>query len=293
MPELPEVETVRRGLVPVMEGATVERLEARRANLRWPLPEQFAARMQGRKILRLRRRAKYLLADLDRDETLIMHLGMSGSFRVLLGNEETSPGEFMYPRAKASVHDHVVFHMSPRATVTFNDPRRFGAMLLADTAALPEHPLFRGLGPEPLGDELTAAYLAAKCAGRSTSLKAALLDQRIVAGLGNIYVSEALHLAHLSPKRPARVLADRGGDPAEGAKRLVPAIRKVIAAAIEAGGSSLRDHRKTDGDLGMFQHRFRVYDREGVKCPTRGCAGKIKAIVQNARTTYYCPVCQR
>lgn len=293
MPELPEVETVRRGLVPVMEGATVERLEARRANLRWPLPEQFAARMQGRKILRLRRRAKYLLADLDRDETLIMHLGMSGSFRVLLGNEETSPGEFMYPRAKASVHDHVVFHMSPRATVTFNDPRRFGAMLLADTAALPEHPLFRGLGPEPLGDELTAAYLAAKCAGRSTSLKAALLDQRIVAGLGNIYVSEALHLAHLSPKRPARVLADRGGDPAEGAKRLVPAIRKVIAAAIEAGGSSLRDHRKTDGDLGMFQHRFRVYDREGVKCPTRGCTGKIKAIVQNARTTYYCPVCQR
>jgi len=293
MPELPEVETVRRGLVPVMEGATVERLEARRANLRWPLPEQFAARMQGRKILRLRRRAKYLLADLDRDETLIMHLGMSGSFRVLLGNEETSPGEFMYPRAKASVHDHVVFHMSPRATVTFNDPRRFGAMLLADTAALPEHPLFKGLGPEPLGNELTAVYLAAKCAGRSTSLKAALLDQRIVAGLGNIYVSEALHLAHLSPKRPARVLADRGGDPAEGAKRLVPAIRKVIAAAIEAGGSSLRDHRKTDGDLGMFQHRFRVYDREGVKCPTRGCTGKIKAIVQNARTTYYCPVCQR
>lgn len=293
MPELPEVETVRRGLVPVMEGATVERLEARRANLRWPLPEQFAARMQGRKMLRLRRRAKYLLADLDRDETLIMHLGMSGSFRVLLGNEETSPGEFMYPRAKASVHDHVVFHMSPRATVTFNDPRRFGAMLLADTAALPEHPLFKGLGPEPLGNELTAVYLAAKCAGRSTSLKAALLDQRIVAGLGNIYVSEALHLAHLSPKRPARVLADRGGDPAEGAKRLVPAIRKVIAAAIEAGGSSLRDHRKTDGDLGMFQHRFRVYDREGVKCPTRGCTGKIKAIVQNARTTYYCPVCQR
>ncbi|HMN52354.1 MAG TPA: bifunctional DNA-formamidopyrimidine glycosylase/DNA-(apurinic or apyrimidinic site) lyase, partial [Xanthobacteraceae bacterium] len=231
MPELPEVETVRRGLVPVMEGATVERLEARRANLRWPLPEQFAARMQGRKILRLRRRAKYLLADLDRDETLIMHLGMSGSFRVLLGNEETSPGEFMYPRAKASVHDHVVFHMSPRATVTFNDPRRFGAMLLADTAALPEHPLFKGLGPEPLGNELTAVYLAAKCAGRSTSLKAALLDQRIVAGLGNIYVSEALHLAHLSPKRPARVLADRGGGPAEGAQPPAPAIRKGVAPA--------------------------------------------------------------
>jgi len=293
MPELPEVETVRRGLAPVMEGATVERLEARRADLRWPLPDRFADRMKGRKILRLRRRAKYLLADLDRDETLIMHLGMSGSFRVLLGNEETSPGEFMYPRAKASNHDHVVFHMNPRATVTFNDPRRFGAMLMSDTAGLAGHPLFKDLGPEPLSEELNAHALARKCAGKKTSLKAALLDQRIVAGLGNIYVSEALHLAHLSPKRPASVLADRNGDPTDAAKRLVPAIKKVITAAIEAGGSSLRDHRKTDGDLGMFQHRFRVYDREGAKCPTRGCSGKIKAIVQNARSTYYCPVCQR
>lgn len=293
MPELPEVETVRRGLAPVMEGAIVERLEARRANLRWPLPEHFSERMKGRRILRLRRRAKYLLADLERDETLIMHLGMSGSFRVLLGNEETSPGEFMYPRSVASNHDHVVFHMQPRATVTFNDPRRFGAMLLSDTAQLADHPLFKGLGPEPLGDELSAASLAKTCAGRKTSLKAALLDQRTVAGLGNIYVSEALHLAHLSPKKAAGILSDRKGAPTEAAKRLVPAIKKVIAAAIEAGGSSLRDHRKTDGDLGMFQHRFRVYDREGVKCPTRGCKGKIRAIVQNARTTYYCPVCQR
>ncbi len=249
--------------------------------------------MKGRRIERLRRRAKYLLADLDRDETLIMHLGMSGSFRVLLGNQETSPGEFMYPRSVASVHDHVVFHMSPRATVTFNDPRRFGAMLMSDTARLDDHPLFKGLGPEPLSEELDAAYLAKKCAGRKTSLKAALLDQRIVAGLGNIYVSEALHLAHLSPKRLARVLADKKGAPTEGARRLVPAIKKVITAAIEAGGSSLRDHRKTDGELGMFQHRFRVYDREGTKCPTRGCKGKIRAIVQNARSTYYCPVCQR
>ncbi|MBX3519910.1 MAG: bifunctional DNA-formamidopyrimidine glycosylase/DNA-(apurinic or apyrimidinic site) lyase [Xanthobacteraceae bacterium] len=293
MPELPEVETVRRGLAPVMEGATIERLEARRANLRWPLPEHFAERMQGRRIERLGRRAKYLLADLDKDETLIMHLGMSGSFRVLLGNEETSPGEFMYPRSVASVHDHVVFYMEPRATVTFNDPRRFGAMLLSDTARLADHPLFKNMGPEPLGEELTPDYLAQKCAGRKTSLKAALLDQRIVAGLGNIYVSEALHLARLSPKRPARVLADKNGAPADAAKRLVPAIKKVLTAAIEAGGSSLRDHRKTDGELGMFQHRFRVYDRAGVKCPTRGCKGTIKAIVQNARSTYYCPVCQR
>lgn len=293
MPELPEVETVRRGLAPVMEGAAVERLEVRRPDLRWPFPERFAERMQGRKVLRLRRRAKYLLADLDGSETLIMHLGMSGSFRVLLGNEETSPVEFMYPRSTASVHDHVVFHLTPRASVTFNDPRRFGAMLMGDTAALGEHALFKGLGPEPLGEELTPNYLAAACAGRKTSLKAALLDQRIVAGLGNIYVSEALHLAHLSPKKAAGVLADRKGAPTDAARRLVPAIRKVIAAAIEAGGSSLRDHRKTDGDLGMFQHRFRVYDREGVKCPTRGCSGTVKAIVQNARTTHYCPVCQR
>lgn len=293
MPELPEVETVRRGLAPVMEGATVERLEARRADLRWPLPEHFADRMKGRSILALRRRAKYLLADLDRDETLIMHLGMSGSFRVLLGNEETSPGEFMYPRSVASNHDHVVFHMHPRATVTFNDPRRFGAMLMSATSLLSDHPLFRGLGPEPLSEGLTPTSLAAACAGRKTSLKAALLDQRIVAGLGNIYVSEALHLAYLSPKRAAGVLADRKGNPTEAAKRLVPAIKKVITAAIEAGGSSLRDHRKTDGELGMFQHRFRVYDRDGATCPTRGCKGKIRAIVQNARTTYYCPVCQR
>ncbi|MBY0532507.1 MAG: bifunctional DNA-formamidopyrimidine glycosylase/DNA-(apurinic or apyrimidinic site) lyase [Xanthobacteraceae bacterium] len=293
MPELPEVETVRRGLVPVMEGAVVERLEARRADLRWPLPERFAERMKSRKIERLRRRAKYLLADLAGGETLIMHLGMSGSFRVLLGNEETSPGEFMYPRAKASNHDHVVFHMQPRATVTFNDPRRFGAMLIGETARLDEHALFKGLGPEPLSDELNVAYLADTCAGRKTSLKAALLDQRVVAGLGNIYVSEALHLAHLSPKKAAGILADRKGAPADAAKRLVPAIKKVITAAIEAGGSSLRDHRKTDGELGMFQHRFRVYDRDGAKCPTRGCKGKIRAIVQNARSTYYCPACQR
>lgn len=293
MPELPEVETVRRGLVPVMEGATIERIEVRRPDLRWPFPERFAERMRGRTVEQLRRRAKYLLADLNGGETLIMHLGMSGSFRVLLGNEETSPGEFMYPRSVASAHDHVVFHLAPRATVTFNDPRRFGAMLMSDTATLGQHALFKGLGPEPLGEELTPGYLASACAGRKTSLKAALLDQRIVAGLGNIYVSEALHRAHLSPKKPAGVLADRKGAPTDAARRLVPAIRKVIEAAIEAGGSSLRDHRKTDGELGMFQHRFRVYDREGVPCPTRGCSGTVKAIVQNARSTYYCPVCQR
>lgn len=293
MPELPEVETVRRGLAPVMEGATIARLEARRGNLRWPFPERFAERLTGRRIGRLRRRAKYLLADLDLGETLIMHLGMSGSFRVLKGNEETAPGEFLYPRSTASAHDHVVFHMEPRATITFNDPRRFGAMLLSETGTLDAHPLFRALGPEPIGDALNPAYLASACAGRKTSLKAALLDQRIVAGLGNIYVSEALHLAKLSPKRGAGTLADRARKPTDHARRLAPAIQQVLAAAIEAGGSSLRDHRQTDGELGMFQHRFRVYDREGIRCPRRGCGGTIRRIVQNARSTFYCPVCQR
>jgi len=293
MPELPEVETVRRGLLPAMEGATVTRLEARRPDLRWPLPENFANRMRGRKIERLRRRAKYLLADLSGGETLIMHLGMSGSFRVLRGNEEQSPGEFLYPRSNNETHDHVVFHLEPRATVTFNDPRRFGAMLMGETATLAEHPLFKGMGPEPMDAGLNAAHLARVCRGRSTSLKAALLDQRIVAGLGNIYVSEALHRARVSPRRPARVMAARDGTPTEAAIRLAAAIKQVLAAAIEAGGSSLRDHRRTDGEIGLFQHAFRVYDREGVRCPARGCKGTIRRIVQNARSTYYCPVCQR
>jgi formamidopyrimidine-DNA glycosylase len=293
MPELPEVETVRRGLAPAMEGAVVTRLEARRPDLRWPLPEDFAGRMRGRRIERLRRRAKYLLAELSGGETLIMHLGMSGSFRVLQGNEEHAPGEFLYPRSSSALHDHVVFHLEPRATVTFNDPRRFGAMLMSGTAALEQHPLFKGLGPEPVGDALDAGHLARACRGRSTSLKAALLDQRIVAGLGNIYVSEALHRARLSPRRAAGVLAVRDGGPSDAARRLAPAIKQVLAAAIEAGGSSLRDHRRTDGEIGLFQHAFRVYDREGARCPTRGCKGIVRKIVQNARSTYYCPVCQR
>jgi formamidopyrimidine-DNA glycosylase len=293
MPELPEVETVRRGLLAAMEGATVTRLEARRPDLRWPLPDDFANRMRGRTIERLRRRAKYLLADLSGGETLIMHLGMSGSFRVLRGNEEQSPGEFLYPRSASTTHDHVVFHLEPRATVTFNDPRRFGAMLMSETATLEAHPLFKGLGPEPMDSGLDAGHLARACRGRSTSLKAALLDQRIVAGLGNIYVSEALHRARVSPRRPARVLAARDGSPTEAAIRLAASIKQVLAAAIEAGGSSLRDHRRADGEIGLFQHAFRVYDREGMRCPARGCKGTVRRIVQNARSTYYCPVCQR
>lgn len=293
MPELPEVETVRRGLAPVMEGARFARVEARRGDLRWPLPEHFVQRLEGKTVAGLGRRAKYLLADLSSGEVLMMHLGMSGSFRIAVPSGEGTPGEFHHPRGKLAAHDHIVFHMSNGAVVTFNDPRRFGFMKLTRRAELDEHPLMKAMGPEPLGNAFNAQMLAEAVAGKSTSLKAALLDQRVVAGLGNIYVCEALHRAHLSPRRKASTLADRKGAPNERAEALVPAIKTVLNAAIEAGGSSLRDHRQTDGELGYFQHHFRVYDREGGKCPTRGCTGTIKRIVQGGRSTFYCPVCQK
>jgi len=291
MPELPEVETVRRGLAPAMEGARFTRVEARRRDLRWPLPRDFAQRLQGQKVEGLGRRAKYLLADLSSGDVLIMHLGMSGSFR-LRRNGETFLGDPRYfETAKDAKHDHVVFHMSSGATVTFNDPRRFGSMKLVPCAKLEREPLLRGLGPEPLGNEFDAAMLAKACAGKKTSLKAALSDQRVVAGLGNIYVCEALFRARLSPKRQASTIADRNGEPNERAVALVDAIKAVLHDAIKAGGSSLRDHRKADGSLGYFQHSFRVYDRAGEPCPH--CKGKIKRIVQTGRSTFYCPSCQK
>jgi len=293
MPELPEVETVRRGLAPAMEGARFVAVEARRADLRWPLPQQFAQRLVGAEVDRLRRRAKYLLADLASGETLIMHLGMSGSFRVLNGMDDEPQGDFHHARSKAVAHDHVVFRMSSGATVTFNDPRRFGSMLLVPTSELASHKLMRGIGPEPLDPVFDAAALARACAGKTTSLKAALLDQKVVAGLGNIYVCEALNRARLSPRREAATLATRSGAPTVAAKRLVAAIKAVLADAIAAGGSSLRDHRRTDGDLGNFQHSFRVYDRAGERCPTRSCPGTIRRIPQNGRSTFLCPVCQK
>lgn len=292
MPELPEVETVRRGLAPVMEGFTIKEAEVRRADLRWPFPENFAARLKGQKILGLGRRAKYLLADLSSGEVLMMHLGMSGSFRIGQDDANSAPGKFHHPRSKDEKHDHVVFHMSSGAVVTFNDPRRFGFMKLVPRLQLPEDPLISPLGPEPLGNEFDAALLAEACHGKKTSLKAALSDQRVVAGLGNIYVCEALHRAKLSPKRQASTIAEKSGAPRPSAKDLVTAIRDVLNDAIKAGGSSLRDHRQTDGELGMFQHNFRVYDREGEKCPRRD-GGKIKRIVQTGRSTFFCPVCQR
>jgi formamidopyrimidine-DNA glycosylase len=293
MPELPEVETVRRGLAPAMEGAKFASVETRRPDLRWPFPKDFAKRLTGKTVMGLGRRGKYLLADLSSGDVLLMHLGMSGSFRVDAAKGESRPGRFHHPRAQARSHDHVVFAMSSGATITFNDPRRFGFMKLVPRAALEDHPLMRAMGPEPLGNVFDAAMLAKSCAGKSASLKAALSDQKVVAGLGNIYVSEALNRARLSPRRKASTIATRAGLPNEKAGHLVDAIKAVLNDAIKAGGSSLRDHRRTDGELGDFQHSFRVYDREGKPCPTPGCDGTIRRIVQTGRATYFCPVCQK
>jgi formamidopyrimidine-DNA glycosylase len=293
MPELPEVETVRRGLEPAMEGARFAKVEVRRGDLRWPLARDFVSRLEGTTVQGLGRRAKYLLTDLSSGDVLIMHLGMSGSFHVFHDTADQALGRYYRERAKHVAHDHVVFHMSSGAIVTFNDPRRFGSMKIVARDKLDAEPLLRGLGPEPLGNAFDAAMLARACKGKKTSLKAALLDQRIVAGLGNIYVCEALHLARLSPKRMASTIAARSGAPNERAERLVEAIRAVLQDAIKDGGSSLRDHKLTDGGLGMFQHHFRVYDREGQRCRTRGCGGTVKRIVQNGRSTFFCPVCQK
>ncbi|HEY6862245.1 MAG TPA: bifunctional DNA-formamidopyrimidine glycosylase/DNA-(apurinic or apyrimidinic site) lyase [Pseudolabrys sp.] len=288
MPELPEVETVRRGLAPAMEGERFAKVEVRRGDLRWPLPRNFAERLRGKTVEGLGRRAKYLLADLSSGDVLLIHLGMSGSFRV---GKDSAPGKYYHERSRSIAHDHVVFHMSNGATVTFNDPRRFGSMKLVSRAKIENEPLLRALGPEPLGNEFDAVMLAKACARKKTSLKAALSDQRVIAGLGNIYVCEALFRARLSPKRRASTIAHRHGKPNERAEKLVDAVKAVLMDAIEAGGSSLRDHRRADGSLGDFQHNFQVYDREGEPCPC--CKGRIKRIVQIGRSTFYCPSCQK
>ncbi|WP_256807585.1 bifunctional DNA-formamidopyrimidine glycosylase/DNA-(apurinic or apyrimidinic site) lyase [Bradyrhizobium sp. Bra64] len=293
MPELPEVETVRRGLQPVMEGAKILDAEARRPDLRFPFQPDFVARLKGQVVTGLGRRAKYLMADLASGDVLLMHLGMSGSFRVIKPDNDASPGEFHYPKGNDTTHDHVLFRMSSGADIVFNDPRRFGYMKVIARNALEEEPLLRDLGPEPLGNEFDAAMLARSCAGKTTSLKAALLDQRVVAGLGNIYVCEALHRSHLSPRRIAATLSTKKSEPTDHAKRLVGAIHTVLNDAIKAGGSSLRDHRQTSGELGYFQHSFKVYDREGEKCTTPGCGGTIKRFTQNGRSTFWCPKCQK
>ncbi len=282
MPELPEVETVRRGLAPVFEGDIFREVEVHIGGLRWPFPERMAERLTGARVDRLRRRSKYLLADLDRGETLLMHLGMTG--RMLISGAKI--GEFHHPIAAREKHDHVVFHMGSGARVAFNDARRFGAMDLFETAREAEQKLLAGIGPEPLGNAFDGAYLAGAIARRKSPIKNVLLDQKVVAGLGNIYVAEVLFRAGIHPARLARDLTS------DEAEKLVPIIRDVLSEAIEAGGSSLRDHRQVDGDLGYFQHSFRVYGREGAPCVTPGCNGKIERITQSGRSTFFCPVCQ-
>jgi formamidopyrimidine-DNA glycosylase len=283
MPELPEVETVRRGLAPVMEGQVIARAEVNRPDLRWPFPPAMAERLTGRRVLGLRRRSKYILADLDSGETLLIHLGMSG--RMLVSGDPL--GVFVHDHPAPEKHDHVVLHMDSGARVTFNDPRRFGAMDLVTTDGAETHKLLAGLGPEPLGNDFHETRLVQAFRGRMTPVKAALLDQKTVAGLGNIYVCEALFRAGIAPTRRAgRIAAPR-------VAALVPIIRQVLRDAIEAGGSSLRDFRQADGELGYFQHSFDVYGREGQPCRTPGCGGTVRRIVQSGRSSFYCAQCQR
>jgi formamidopyrimidine-DNA glycosylase len=290
MPELPEVETVRRGLAPVFESSAISRVELRRADLRFPFPPNFCARLEGRRVGAIGRRAKYLVAELDNGEALVMHLGMSGSFRI---DAAPPPGEFHFSRSKHPAHDHVAFDFENGVRVTYNDPRRFGFMLLLSAKELDQHPLFAQLGMEPLDPAMNAETLARPLRGRKTSLKAALLDQKTIAGLGNIYVCEALHRARLSPLRSAGSLVAASGKPLRELTRLSASIKQVLTQAIEAGGSSLRDHRRTDGSLGYFQHNFRVYDREGAPCLTPGCEGIVARATQAGRSTFYCSLCQK
>lgn len=287
MPELPEVETVRRGLEPALTGARLTRVEARRADLRFPFPEGFVQRLTGATVLELRRRAKYLIAPLDRGDVLVMHLGMTGRFEVEGADRQVRPGVFHYAAPANPKHAHVVFETDRGCRITFYDPRRFGFMDLIAADALEAHPWFAAMGAEPFGDAFDAAYLGARFKGRKQSPKTLLLDQRIVAGLGNIYVCEALHRAHISPLKPA------GSIKRAKVAALVDAIKQVLAEAVEAGGSSISDYAGAGGELGYFQHSFRVYDREGEACPTPGCRGTIDRVVQGGRSTFFCPICQR
>ncbi len=283
MPELPEVETVRRGLIPAMEGCVIERAEVNRPDLRWPLPDRMSERLTGARVLRLGRRSKYVLVDLSTGETLIVHLGMSGRMQV----SGVTIGTFHSDHPAPAKHDHVVFHMENGARVTFNDARRFGAMDLCATDGIEGHWLISEIGPEPLGNSFDEDYLVSRLKGRAMPIKSALLDQRVVAGLGNIYVCEALFRAGIAPTRKAGRISEHR------IRSLVPIIREVLSEAIAAGGSSLRDYRQADGELGYFQHTFRVYGREGGPCVTPGCKTLIRRVVQSGRSSFYCPQCQR
>ena len=290
MPELPEVETVRMGLRPVLEGHRITHVETRRGDLRVPFPKQFVKRLTNRDVTALRRRAKYLLADLDSGETFVIHLGMSGRMSVYAEGHARKLGRYVHDTASQEVghgkHDHVVIESDAPARIVYTDHRRFGLMTLIATKKIAQHPLFRDLGIEPLSKGFDPAYLEGALAGKKTPIKSALLDQRVVAGLGNIYVCEALFRARISPKRLAKNVSPKS------TPVLVKAIKLVLRDAIEAGGSSLRDHKRVDGELGDFQHRFAVYDREGKPCPS-GCGGVVKRIVQAGRSTFFCPKCQK
>jgi formamidopyrimidine-DNA glycosylase len=297
MPELPEVETVRRGLAPFMEGRRIHALTLNRPSLRFPLPQNFAERVEGRRVSALSRRAKYLVMMLEGDLSIISHLGMSGSFRIEEELATETVGEFHHPRSKDTGHDHVIFGMTDDegrgSRIIYNDPRRFGFMDLVATDELDRYPAFSALGPEPTGNLLSADYLAERFRSKKSPIKTALLDQGIIAGLGNIYVCEALHRSRIGPELPASSLVTPTGRASRRLDDLTASIRDVIAEAIEAGGSSLRDHIQTDGSLGYFQHRFRVYDREGQPCVTPGCGGTVSRIVQSGRSTFLCGQCQK
>jgi formamidopyrimidine-DNA glycosylase len=291
MPELPEVETVRLGLQPALEGRTILEAKIRRGDLRLPFPPRFAERLTGRKVLKLTRRAKYLLAQLSGGETLVIHLGMSGRMSVYAEGHQRKLGNYVYDTppngAGDGKHDHVVFETDAPARIIFNDHRRFGLMTLIATDRLDDDKLFKDVGIEPLSAGFNAAHLARALAGKKTPIKAALLDQRVVAGLGNIYVCEALFRAGISPKRLA------GGITRDRVAALTAAIKAVLKEALAAGGSTLRDHAQATGDPGNFQHHFRVYGREGKPCRMKGCHGTVRRIVQSGRSTFYCPTCQK
>lgn len=297
MPELPEVETVKRGLAPTFEGAVINRVDQNRPDLRFPFPDNFSGRLTGRKMVSLSRRSKYLLGDLDSGEVLVMHLGMSGSFRIDDKDQSHTPGDFAHARSKDEKHDHVVFHLTGAdgrgARIVYNDPRRFGFMTLIARSELASHPLFASMGIEPLGNELDGSRISTLFENKKAPLKAALLDQKLIAGLGNIYVCEALWRSGLSPTRIAGSIAGKNGRATKRTTELAGHIRDTLLEAIDAGGSTLRDHTQTDGTLGYFQHSFAVYGREGEVCRAPGCTSTIKRIVQSNRSTFFCPTCQR